>query len=204
MSARDEVLRAVARRRWLLAAGLAAAAVATGLPALAPTPAATTRVLAAARDLSAGTALRAEDLTPVDLPGAAVPDGALTSSASLAGRLLAAPVRRGEPLTDVRVVGPGLLAAVGDRDLVAVPVRLADPAAGALLRPGDRVDVLAAAPDGTSGSADVVASGSPVLAVPSPAGDLDGALVLLAAPPAVAGRLAAAAVGSRLSVVVRP
>ena len=74
-----------------------------------------------------------------------------------------------------------------------------------LLRPGDRVDVLAAstAPDGPSGAV-VVAAGAPVLSVPQQEADLEGAVVLLATPPAAARRLAGAAVSSRLSVVVRP
>lgn len=200
----EDLLRAAARRRWLLAAGLAAASVATALPSLAPAPAVVTTVLAAARDLAAGSALTPADVADVALPPGAVPDGALTAGAELDGRLLASPVRRGEPLTDVRLVGPGLLAALGDDSLVAVPVRLADPASGALLRPGDRVDVLAASTvaDGPSAAA-VVAVAAPVLTVPPPTVDLEGALVLLATPPSTAARLAAAAVSSRLSVVVR-
>ena len=84
-----------------------------------------------------------------------------------------------------------------------MPVRLADPASAALLRPGDRVDVLAAAttPEAPLLAA-VVAPAAPVLAVPPAGTDLEGALVVLAAPPSTAARLAATAVTSRLSVVV--
>ena len=70
------------------------------------------RVLTAARDLDGGV-LAPGDLTAIDLPAPAVPDGALPSGARVAGRVLASPVRRGEPLTDVRLLGPGLLAAHG-------------------------------------------------------------------------------------------
>ena len=203
----SELLRAAARRRWLLAAGLAAAAVATALPALAPAPAAAARVLSAAHDLPAGTTLTAADVAPLTLPVASVPDGALPVAEPVLGRQLAGAVRRGEALTDVRLVGPGLLAGLGGAggSLVAVPVRLADPAAVLLLRPGDRVDVLAAgtSPDAPA-SAAVVAAAAPVLAVPAPTADGEGGLVVLAVPPATAARLAAAAVSSRLSVVVRP
>lgn len=206
--AREDLLRAAARRRWLLAGGLAAAAVATALPSLTPTPAPATTVLAAAHDLAAGTALTAADVSSVALPTGSVPDGALPDAEQVVGRLLAGAVRRGEPLTDVRLVGPALLASLGAAasggDLVAVPVRLADPASAALLRPGDRVDVLAAAtsPDAPPTAA-VVAAAAPVLAVPPPSADLEGALVVLATPAGTAARLAAAAVSSRLSVVVR-
>ena len=203
--AMDDLLRAAVRRRWLLAGGLAAAAVATALPVLAPSPPTAVAVLAAARDLGAGTALTAGDVAPVRLPTGVVPDGALSVGQPVAGRLLAGAVRRGEPLTDVRLVGPGLLAALGTPGLVAVPVRLAEPATSNLLRPGDRVDVLAAGtgPDAPL-SAVVVAADSAVLAVPPRGADAEGALVVLATSPSTAARLGAAAVSSRLSVTVRP
>ncbi|MGI5250826.1 hypothetical protein [Actinacidiphila glaucinigra] len=50
--------------------------------------------------------------------------------------------------------------AAAGRDMVRAPVRIADAAAAGLVRPGDRVDILAAAR--------VVARGAPVVAVPSP------------------------------------
>jgi hypothetical protein len=152
------------------------------------------------------------------------------SGDSPVGQILAGPVRRGEPLTDRRFVGPSLLAGFGD-DLVAAPVRLADPGVLAVVRPGDLVDVLAARPAGDPTLADsptpsddasppglaaVVAAGVRVIAVP--AGDTnvedslnaastvvggDGALVILATTPQAAQRLAAAAVTSNLSAIVR-
>lgn len=194
-----ELRRAVSWHRGLIAAGLAAATVALSLSALAPKPPPRTRVLAAAHDLAAGAALSARDLATVALPPTAVPAGVLRPGAAVLGRLLAGPVRRGEPLTDVRLVGPRLLAALGD-GLVATPVRIADPGAVALLRAGDRVDVLAAAtsqPDaapasvgapagpsatdpvsaaasadgGGARSATVVAAGVAVVSVPAPGQD---------------------------------
>lgn len=192
--------RTVRRHRALLAAGLAAAAVATALPTLAPAPAATVTVLAAARELRPGSPLSAGDLRQVGLPRGTVPAGALTDETAVVGRLLTGPVRRGEPLTDVRLVGAGLVPR--DAGLVAAPVRLADPAAVALLHAGDRVDVLATPTGAPVAEATTVATGVQVLAVP-PAGDAaDGALVVVAALPAVAARLAAAAVSSRLSITV--
>jgi len=203
--AAGELGRAVSRRRWLLAGGLAAAAVATALPTLAPSPAPGTTVLTAARDLTAGTALTAADVNRVELPSGLVPAGALSPGEAVEGRLTAGAVRAGEPLTDVRLVGPGLLALHADDGLVAVPVRLADPASTALVRPGDRVDVLAAgsSPDGPP-VASVVAAAVRVLAAPPPSEDLDGSLLVLATPSATAVRLAGAAASSLLSVVVLP
>ncbi len=197
-SACREASRAIRRHRALLAAGLAAAAVATALPLLAPPAAPTLSVVAATRDLLPGTPLSAADLAAVALPVAVVPEGALTSVNDLVGRTVAGPVRRGEALTDVRLLGSSL---VRRRGTVAAPVRLADPATAALLRPGDRVDVLATPADGQAESATTVATGLEVLAVPA-GGDGEGALVVLAATPTIAARLAGAAVGSRISVTV--
>ena len=193
--------RAVARRRGLLAAGLTAGAVATALPQLVPPTEPGVVVLAAARDLAAGQALSAADVVQVSLPPAARPDGALPL-APVEGLRLAGPVRRGEPLTDARVLGAGLLGE--DDGLVAVPVRLADPASTTLLQPGDRIDVLAAAADGRTDTAPLVAASARVLAVPPGDEQLEGGLVVLATTPATAARLAAAAVSARLSVVLHP
>jgi Flp pilus assembly protein CpaB len=197
---RSSALLAVSRHRTLLAAGLVAASVAAGLTALAPSAEARVQVLAAARDLPSGAVLAVDDLVPLALPAGAVPSGALQDAAQVVGRLVSGPVRRGEALTDVRLLGTGLLTG---SDGVAVPVRLADPATAALVQAGDRVDVLSAPPEGAS-SASTVASGVTVLAVPSLADDPgEGALVVVAAPSAVAARLAAAAVTGRLSLAVR-
>lgn len=200
-----ELGRAVGAHRRLLAAACAAAAVGAALSVLAPKPAPMTPVLAAARDLTAGHALRLEDLRALDLPPAAVPGGALRPGAAILGRLVATPVRRGEPLTDVRLVGGSLLAQLPAAGQVAAPVRIADAATVALLRPGDRIDVLAA----TEGASDAAVVAADALVITVPAGDtagdpLDGgALVVLATTPATARRLAQAAVTARLSVTLR-
>jgi Flp pilus assembly protein CpaB len=222
--------RAFVRHRPLVTAALAAGAVAAALSVLAPEPPTTVAVLAAAHDLTAGQPLAPGDVATVDLPSAAVPDGVYASGDSPVGRILAGPVRRGEPLTDRRFVGPSLLAGFGD-GLVAAPVRLADPGILAALRPGDLVDVLAArvaadptvadspiAPDHASPAslAAVVAAGVRVIAVPAAGANVedslgtastvlsgDGAVVILATTPQAAQRLAAAAVTSRLSAIVR-
>jgi Flp pilus assembly protein CpaB len=137
----------LAAHRRLLAALLAGLAMLAGIAAVRPPAPATVTVLVAARDLAAGAALTLADLRSAALPPGAVPEGALRPGAAVLGRLVAGPVRRGEPLTDVRVLGPALLAAAArGPDVVAVPVRFADAGAVTLLRPGDRVDVLAAPP----------------------------------------------------------
>jgi Flp pilus assembly protein CpaB len=207
LSALSDVMRAINRFRRPLAALCAAGAAFAALNVLAPSPPATTAVLAASRDLPAGHVLTSDDLRRLDLPPAVVPAGVLRPGASVLGRTVALPVRRGEALTDVRLVGASLVAAVAERGLVGAPVRIADAAVAALLSPGDRVDVLGSSD--TAAQAQVVASD--VLVVTVPAGDPqqhsgaldDGALVVLATTPATAQQLAHAATTARLSVVLR-
>jgi Flp pilus assembly protein CpaB len=171
---------------------------------LAPTPPAGRSIVIAAHDLAAGSALAAGDLRSADVPAGLAPAGAVLSARAALGRVLAAPLRRGEPLTDVRLAGADLLAGDGGA-LVAVPVRIADAASVALVAAGDHVDVLAAvALPGRPPSAQVVAPSALVLAVPTAVEDAgDGALLVVAASPGVAARLAAAALGGRLSLTLR-
>jgi hypothetical protein len=113
------------------------------------------------------------------------------------------PVRAGEPLTDVRLLGESLL----DRypGSVLAPVRIGDAASVDLLRVGDRVTVLAADPQADA-EAVTVADTVPVIAVPprrrSDSSLASGALVVLAVDATTARELAGAAARSLLSVVV--
>ncbi|MFD8567632.1 hypothetical protein [Streptomyces sp. NPDC059639] len=92
---------------------------------------------------------------------------------------------------------------------VSAPVRIADAGAVRLLRPGDRVDVVAARADGMPGVR-VLASGARVASVPRGArsggpGEVTadgGALVVLSVERATAVRLAGAGASSRLAVTV--
>ncbi|CAL9502174.1 hypothetical protein SUDANB6_03468 [Streptomyces sp. enrichment culture] len=85
-----------------------------------------------------------------------------------------------------------------------VPVRIADAVTARLLRPGDRVDVVAAEDTATGGGARVVARGARVTKVPEAAGGPEGsgALVVLSVPRAAATRLAGAGVTARLAVAL--
>ncbi|MCO7219665.1 Flp pilus assembly protein CpaB [Klenkia sp. PcliD-1-E] len=171
--------------------------------ALRPAPSApgappTERVVVAGADLAAGRSVSPGDLVVVDWPADLVPDGAARDPADLAGALLAAPLRRGEPFTDARLVGPGLWARVPPGQ-VAAPVRLADLAVAALLRAGDRVDVLATSEDGTTR---VVAGDALVLAAP-PEGP-DPGLLVLAVAETTAAELATAATQATLSATLGP
>ncbi len=194
--------RAVLRRRRLLAAALTAVAVAAGLHAVAAPPPARVPVLVAARDLPAGAVLGADDLTPARFAPDTVPAGLATTAV---GRILAAPLRRGEPVTDVRLVGPGL--AEGYPGLTALPVRLPDAGMVDLLRVGDLIDLLATDPQGSG--AEVVAVGARVITVPGPAAGergtpvgpgLSGRIVVLGVADDEVTRVTDASVRSYLSV----
>lgn len=186
------VRRAVLARRRLLAALLTAVAVATGIHAATAPPPASVAVTVAAQDLPAGTVLSADDLTSHEFAPDSLPDDLVVAPV---GRVLAGPLRRGEPVTDVRLIGPALTE--GHPELTAVPLRLPDAAMVDLLRVGDRVDLVAADPQG--GTADVVAVGVPVLAIPRPdseqtASGLSGRLVVVGAFPSDVPAIAASAV----------
>jgi hypothetical protein len=94
------------------------------------------------------------------------------------------------------------------RDTVIAPVRIADAATVRLLRPGDRVDVIAAEDPAAGGAVRVVARGARVAKVPEPvdgpagyaAGG--GALVALRVPRSTAARLAGASATARLAVTL--
>lgn len=112
----------------------------------APKSEKTTRVVAAARDMGAGTRLKASDLKLVDIPQRHLPRGSLTDPQLAAGRALLFPVSANEPLTAPKLssvsgaeglpatIEPGMRA-------VSIPVTDASMAAG-LIQPRSRVDVL--------------------------------------------------------------
>lgn len=186
------------RRRRLIAAALAAVAALNALRILAPPPAETVEVLVAARDLPSGSLLAEDDLVPRDWPADLVPPRA---AAAPAGRVLAAPIGRGEVLTDVRLVGPGLALAQSGQTIV--PVRLPDAGMATLLRSGDEVDLLATDPG--TGEASLVARDVTVLATPTgvpdgPAGGSGGALVVVGASAEEAVTIAGAALTRYLTV----
>ncbi|MFE6285839.1 hypothetical protein [Streptomyces sp. NPDC057877] len=85
--------------------------------------------------------------------------------------------------------------------LVTAPVRIADAATARLLRPGDRVDVIAAEETATGGEARVVARGAVVRKVPADPTP-EGALVLLSVPRSQAADLAGASTTARLAVTL--
>ncbi|WUN25723.1 hypothetical protein OG878_23490 [Streptomyces sp. NBC_00316] len=134
------------------------------------------------RAMAAGLALTAAALAATGLSGGSGAAGARGSS----GAAGAAPDDERRPV-----------------QLVSAPVRIADAATVRLLRPGDRVDVIAG--EGPGADARVVAKGAAVAAVPRTAADGStegGALVVLSVPRNTAVSLAGAGISARLAVTL--
>ena len=196
--------RAASWHRRKLAVLAAVAAVLTGLAAAAPAGPPTSSVVRATSELPGGTRLAAADLELAAVVADDAPRGALTDLAGAVDQLLAAPVAEGQILTPAALT---TARTVTDRGRVVAPLRLADADLAALLRPGDRVDVIAADPQ--SEQADVVARAVRVVTVPrsdDPTGGSEsatGRLILTEVDPETARVLARAAVSATLTVIWR-
>ncbi|WP_280270621.1 SAF domain-containing protein [Nocardia wallacei] len=166
-------------------------------------------IVVAARDLSPGHVLETADLHRVPRPAGMLPEGALRDVAPVLGATVTGPVRAGEILTDLRVLGPRLAtAATGAREARIVPIRLADNAVADILRTGDRVDVIAGAEhaaEGAHGPAPphTLATDAVVVLIAgaAKARGSDERVVLVALDPAPATIVAAASLTSALTVV---
>ncbi|HLU97774.1 MAG TPA: SAF domain-containing protein [Thermobifida alba] len=197
------------RWRRRLAAASAAVAAAGALLVLRPPAPPTVEVLAASRDLSGLAPLTGADTVVREVPAALAPEGALAPDHPVEGVSLRSPVHAGEILTEARLADPP--AAGYGADLVAAPVRLADPGVAALLRPGSRVDVFAAGdpstaefPGPAAAPARTVVTDRPVIAVADAEGTPAGAgpLVVLAVTGPEARSLAGHS-ADRLSIAIR-
>jgi Flp pilus assembly protein CpaB len=138
---RPDWSRTVLARR-IAAAGLV---VLAGVAALRPNPDSDRAdVVVAARDLSPGAALTPDDLRLEKRVAANIPDGSQADIGVVLGSTLAGPARRGEVLTDVRLLSRRLAESTAGPDARIVPVHPADSALIDLVRAGDVVDVVAA------------------------------------------------------------
>lgn len=175
-------------------------------------------MLVAARDLDAGTTVRASDVRVVRAPDQIIPAGAFTEPRSAVDAVLAGAARAGEPLTDTRFVGAPDARPAGDREAAVVPIRLADGAVAGLLRPGTKVDVVTAGDasggrrilareatvstvtSGTSGTSATSAHPGPGA---TPVDNARGRLVLLTLPTETATRVAAVSLSQPVTVTLR-
>jgi Flp pilus assembly protein CpaB len=206
------VHRTLVRHRRLIAAVLLCAAAGTCVEALLPRGEPRTEVVSAAADLPAGTVLTGRDLEPLTLPAGAAPPGAAGDRSAFVGQRLAAPLRRGDVLTDTRLVGPGLLTGTAP-GTVAVPLRPADASTVDLVAAGQQVDVVVSTGNGyeTAAQSTVLARGLTVLYTSPAAGsgsgwpgspDSPSGLVVVAASPADAAALAGSSSAGQVHLVL--
>jgi Flp pilus assembly protein CpaB len=167
--------------------------------------------MAAAQDLPSGKVLSTADVAQVHLPQELLPEGSFRDSAALAGKQLAAPMRKGQLFADSHLVGPGLLTGA-PHGAAAVPLRLSDPSSIQLLSPGQLINVVLTGGNGYEQQApsEVLAESVPVLWTSAQGGktgqwleseDADG-LIVVAANPDQAGRLAGASTKGKLFFVL--
>lgn len=188
------------------AAGLLVALAA--VTALRPDPAGMhTDVVVALRDLPPGAPLTADDIGIESRPATTVPDGATEDVTAALGTTLAGPARRGEILTDVRLLGSRLTEASAGPDARIVALHLADDALVDLVRAGDVVDILAAGSTeaGPDTAPEVIATQAVVTLVsaapPGPAGPSER-VVLVALPRHIANAVAGAALTRQVTVTL--
>ncbi|WP_049822244.1 RcpC/CpaB family pilus assembly protein [Arthrobacter sp. H41] len=202
--------RLVLRHRRLIAALLLCAAAGVGVEALLQDSNGTTPVMAAAMDVPVGTVLTKDHLVTRQLPPEVLPATAFVAVEPLLGQRVAAPLRKGDVLTDTALLGAGLLAGTPP-GTVAVPLRPADESTVQLLAPGQLVDVVLTTGNGYDVAADttVLASGLPVLwkSVAGaeqawPGADPQAGLVVVAAPPEDAAALAGSASSGKVYLVL--
>lgn len=105
-----------------------------------------------ARDVPAGSALQAEDLTLAPVPSHILPDSAVdTDLEKLEGRVVVAAAARGELVTDARLLSPELVDNLVNNSTLntsgeeshMIPLKLAEPDILPHLHHGDTVNVIA-------------------------------------------------------------
>jgi Flp pilus assembly protein CpaB len=199
---RPDWSRTVLARR-IAAAGLV---VLAGVAALRPNPdGERAQVVVAARDLSPGVALTADDLRLEKRLTPTIPDGSQSDIDTIVGSTLAGPTRRGEVLTDVRLLGRRLAESAAGPDARIVPVHPVDIALADLVRPGDLVDIVAASETNSAAAARVVATDAIVVLVTAKQkaqAATSERVVLVALPAASANALAGAALTQTVTLTL--
>lgn len=195
--------RAASWHRRKLAVLAAIAAVLTGISAAAPEGPAMITVVKARSQLPGGAVLSAADLLLDRVDASDVPAGALSDPHALIGKTLAVPVAENQIMTPLATIAARTSVSPGH---VMAPLRLADTALAALLRPGDVVDVIAADPHAEQ--AVVVAAGARVVTIPELPDDRagpgpEGALVLIDVDAQTASVVAKAGASAVLSIMWR-
>jgi len=172
-----------------------------------------TEVVVAVRDLHPGTALTTDDVRLEKRLATTVPDGSLADLGTVVGSTLAGPTRRGEVLTDVRLLGSRLAESTAGPGARIVPLHLADGALVDLVRVGDVVDVLAVpATDSQAATQPVAQPVSRVVATDAVVvlvsarqkaqGNDSDRVVLVALPARVANTVAGSALGQTVTLTL--
>lgn len=188
-----------------MAALCAGLAVVTGLSAVTPAAPETDPVVVAAHDIASGETLGSDDVLVRDLPADAVASNAYHDADAVVGKALGGPVRRGETITDMRVVGSGLLTGYPDGSTLAT-VRIADPDSLWGIEVGTYVDIIGVDVDGTKPGR-VLADDAPVVAMPeadagATAGPATGVSLVVSVPADTAVELTNAGSRMQLGVIV--
>lgn len=164
-------------------------------------------VVVAARDLAPGARLTPEDIRLENRRASELPEGAQTDVHPVVGATLVGPTRRGEIVTDVRLLGPRLAESAVGPDARIVPVPLADATVADVIRAGDVVDIVAA-PQSADADTDarLIATDAVVVLVSAEGGGLSasrgGRVVLVALPAAAARAVAGAALVQAVTVTL--
>ncbi|MBC7594499.1 MAG: hypothetical protein H7288_11275 [Kineosporiaceae bacterium] len=193
--------RFILYHRRVIAACFAGLAVLFALSALEPSTAGTP-VVVARHDLVSGASLRAGDLHTVTLPSGSQASHSWSSPDELVGRRIAAPVRKGEALTDYRLLEPGLLDGY-DKGLVLATINISEPTQLASFRVGDHVNVVGSDPQGEAGST-IIARRAVIVALPRLTDRDESVALALAVPEEVGLQLATAGLRARMSVLSVP
>ncbi|KBA48987.1 SAF domain-containing protein [Mycobacterium tuberculosis] len=198
---RPDWTRTVRARRFA-AAGLVMLA---GVAALRSNPEDDRAEVVAAHDLRPGTALTPGDVRLEKRSATTLPDGSQADLDAVVGSTLASPTRRGEVLTDVRLLGSRLAESTAGPDARIVPLHLADSALVDLVRVGDVVDVLAAPVTDSPAALRLLATDAIVVLVSAQqkaqAADSDR-VVLVALPARLANTVAGAALGQTVTLTL--
>lgn len=153
-----------------------------------------------AADLSPGTIIKDKHLSQVTLPEDLPLSSTIATAEAAVGRVVAAPLKKGDPLQQHHLLGPELSEAFGAATMV--PIKLADPAAAELAVPGAKVSVISAPHDA---AATTIAEGAQVIFATARKSDsTDAGTVLLALDRTSAERVAAASLGTALTIVLTP
>lgn len=199
------VRRFVLTYRRLVAGTCAALAVVAGLSAVKPPDPATTPVVVAAHDLASGTDLVSDDVEVRHVPSDLTASNAYATVDAVVGHSLNGPVRRGEAITDMRLLGTDLLAGYPSGSTLAT-VRIADPQSLWGVEVGAYVDVIGVDVEGKR-SGKVIADEAQVVALPdadteSMVGPSSGVSVVVCVPADTAVALAEAGSRMQLGVIV--